>query len=159
MEVTIQSRRTEYSGWYGKEVSRVVYYVDGKFLHHQYEGAIPKSDKERYAKAMQAKIENYKQTGGEWINSMPLAVENHNSWRVKEGPIPFIKEVRKCKQTFDPKFTSLAFCENGACWMFCGELNEVSNVFYFVIYSKELADKVRELIPEVRFVPDDAIIL
>ena len=30
-----KSRRKEWSAWYEKEVERVVYFIDGHFLHHQ----------------------------------------------------------------------------------------------------------------------------
>lgn len=154
-----KSRRKEWSAWYDKEVERVVYFIDGHFLHHQVEGDIPEYDKSRYDRAMREKINRYQQTGGQWIDAEPTAYENQFSWRVKNGPVEFIKEVRKCGQTFDDRMSTMTYCENGKCWMFSGNLVEVSNAFYFIIYTKELADEVRAMVPEVKYHEDDEVIL
>jgi len=159
MQIVEKSRRKEYSAWYGKELDRVVYYIDGHFLHHQHEGDIPGYDKDRNERAMREKINCYQQTGGQWIDAEPTAYENQFSWRVKNGPVEFIKEVRKCGQTFDDRMSTMTYCENGKCWMFSGNLVEVSNAFYFIIYTKELADEVRAMVPEVKYHEDDEVIL
>lgn len=152
------SRSREYSAWYGKVVERVVFFIDGHFLHHQYEGDIPEYDKDRYDRDMRMKINRYQQTGGQWIIAEPSASENQFTWRTKRGPVEFIKEVRKCGQTFRD-ITMMTYCDNGKCWLFSGNLNEVSNGFGFFIYTKELADEVRSMIPEVEYSDEDRIIM
>lgn len=153
-----KSRRKEWSAWYEKEVERVVFFIDGHFLHHQVEGDIPEYDKRRYEREMRDKINKYIDTGGRWIDGQPEAYENQFTFRVKRGPVEFIKEVRKCGQTFDERMTSLTYCDNGKCWTFSGNLVEVSNSFYFIIYTKELAGEVRAMIPEVEYDENNEII-
>ena len=163
MKVIEKSRRPEYSAWYSKDVERVVFYVEDEqgvqhFLHHHSEGNIPEYDKKRYADLLAGKVKQYKENGGEWIDSDFDRYQNQFSHLNALGPIKFIEKARENGWKFQD-FSTLSYCKNGNCWMFNGNFEEVSAQFYYIIYTKELADKIRLLAPEVRFVEDDEIIL
>lgn len=159
MRIVEKSRRKTYSRWYSKDVERVVFYVEDEngvqhFLYHQIEGDIPEYDKKEYENMFADRVEQYKKNGGEWIDDDYGRDSHLNAL----GPIGFIEHARKQGWTFE-HFSTFSYCENGKCWMLHGNFVEVAAQFSYIIYTQELADKVRALIPDVKFVEDNAIIL
>ena len=149
---------TEFSSWYGREVTRVpVHWAgpDGKehFLINRLTNpdgdeadAYVRMDAEEHVRMIDAFTRQLAENDGAWI-----AIHNACSLLPRErreaGPLDWVAFVREKGWTFDGEMTRILVWEDGVD--FSGNITEYSAAFQYRIWSPEVLERLREAAPEV----------
>lgn len=160
MTITLTQKTpfTEFSSWYGKEVTRIpVHWAgpDGKehFLINRLSNpdgdkadAYVRMDAQNHLREIDAFTKQLTGNDGAWIvlyNTCSLLPRE----RREAGPLDWVAFVREKGWTFDKKMTGILVWDDGID--FNGNITEYSSAFQYRIWSPEILEQLRKAAPEI----------